>query len=224
MAYGILVDVHGIFRKFDEDDIENMIGNIGRYSICDDQFYFDGERTISFGGDVSYNNNDGYIQITRDHGMIELVRLTEEEYHAIWYKNGRQSWKSWAQSWADYYGKHKSYSERLNEKARWKIGDKVEISFVDPRTEKHLLGKDYKPLHFVEGHKGTVIKHAEGYLGRLKYLIEFDDCIGNKSLEYGKDGHCCWMDGSRDNDKLEVRLPMWDHPLLLECESAKADQ
>ncbi|CUO97113.1 Uncharacterised protein [Anaerostipes hadrus] len=217
MAYGILVDVHGIFRKFDEDDIENMIGNIGRYSICDDQFYFDGERTISFGGDVSYNNNDGYIQISRDCGMIELVQITEEEYDEIRYNYGKRSW-------ADYYKKHKSYSERLNEKAKWKIGDRVKISFVDPRAEKHLFGKDHKPLHFVEGYKGTVIKHAEGYLGRLEYLIEFDDHIGSKTSECGKDGHCFWMDESRDNDKLEARLPMWDHPLLLECKSVKADQ
>ena len=79
-------------------------------------------------------------------------------------------------------------------------------------------------MHFVEGYKGTVIKHAEGYLGRLEYLIEFDDHIGSKTSECGKDWHCFWMDESRDNDKLEVRLPMWDHPLLLECESVKADQ
>ena len=79
-------------------------------------------------------------------------------------------------------------------------------------------------MHFVEGYKGTVIKHAEGYLGRLEYLIEFDDHIGSKTSECGKDGHCFWMNESRDNDKLEVRLPMWDHPLLLECKSVKADQ
>lgn len=55
-------------------------------------------------------------------------------------------------------------------------------------------------------------------------MQNFDDHIGSKASECGKDGHCYWMDESRDNDKLEVRLFMWDHPLLLECESAKVDQ
>ena len=66
-------------------------------------------------------------------------------------------------------------------------GRSSRISFVDQRAEKHLFGKDHKPLHFVEGYKGTVIKHAEGYLGRLEYLIEFDDHIGSKTSECGKD-------------------------------------
>ena len=55
-------------------------------------------------------------------------------------------------------------------------------------------------------------------------MQNFNDHIGSKTSECIKDGHCFWMDESRDNDKLEVRLPMWDHPLLLECESVKADQ
>lgn len=214
MAYGIIIDVHGIFRYLDEDDVDNMFGNVGRYHICDDMLHFTGERQVSFAGSVSYNNNDGYIQICRDCGRIELVRLTEEEYDEIWYNNDNQSW-------ANYYKKHKSYSERLNEKAKWKIGDRVEVSFVDPRAEKHLFGKDHKPLHFVEGHKGTIVKHAEGRLGKLEYLIEFDDYIGSKASECGKDGHCYWMDESRKNDKLEDRLPMWDRPLLLECRNIK---
>ena len=120
--------------------------------------------------------------------------------------------------------KHKNYSERLNEKAKWKIGDRVKISFVDPGAEKHLFGKDHKPLHFVEGYKGTVIKHAEGYLGRLDYLIEFDERIGNLSLEYGKSDHCFWMNESKENGRLEKRLFMWDKPVLLECKSIKTDQ
>ena len=53
-------------------------------------------------------------------------------------------------------------------------------------------------------------------------MQNFNDHIGSKTSECIKDGHCFWMDESRDNDKLEVRLPMWDHPLLLECESIKA--
>ena len=221
MAYGILVDVHGPEDWF--LSAEKIIGNVGKYYISDDQLYFEGEMSVRFMGDISYDNNDGYIQVVRGYNRIELVKLTKAEYDKLW----DIQWSKPVPilpSWAEYYEKHKNYSERLNEKAKWKIGDRVEISFVDPRTEKHLLGKDYKPLHFVEGHKGTVIKHAEGYLGRLEYLIEFDDHIGSKTSECGKDGHCFWMDESRNKDKLEVRLPMWDHPLLLECESAKADQ
>lgn len=222
MAYGILVDVHGPEDWF--LSTEQIIGNVGEYYISDDdQLHFKGERSVRFVGDISYYNNDGYIQIVHCYNRIELVRLTRAEYDKLWDIQWSKSVPN-LPSWADYYKKHKSYSERLNEKAKWKMGDRVEISFVDPRAEKHLFGKDHKPLHFVEGYKGTVIKHAEGYLGRLEYLIEFDDHIGSKTSECGKDGHCFWMDESRDNDKLEVRLPMWDHPLLLECKSVKADQ
>ena len=221
MAYGILVDVHGPEDWF--LNAEKIIGNVGKYYISDDQLHFEGEMSVRFMGDISYDNNDGYIQVVRGYNRIELVKLTKAEYDKLW----DIQWSKPVPilpSWAEYYEKHKNYSERLNEKAKWKIGDRVEISFVDPGAEKHLFGKDYKPLHFVEGYKGTVIKHAEGYLGRLEYLIEFDDHIGSKTSECGKDGHCFWMDESRNNDKLEVRLPMWDHPLLLECESVKADQ
>lgn len=172
-----------------------------------------GKRSVRFVGDISYYNNDGYIQIVHCYNRIELVRLTRAEYDKLWDIQWSKSVPN-LPSWADYYKKHKSYSERLNEKAKWKMGDRVEISFVDPRAEKHLFGKDHKPLHFVEGYKGTVIKHAEGYLGRLEYLIEFDDHIGSKTSECGKDGHCFWMDESRNNDQLEVRLPMWDHLIL----------
>ena len=35
-----------------------------------------------------------------------------------------------------------------------------------------------------------------------------------RHAECGKDGHCFWMDESRNNDQLEVRLPMWDHLIL----------
>lgn len=222
MAYGILIDVNGITRW--PLSAEKMIGNVGRYYINDDMLRYEGERCVEFTSTILYNNNDGYMQLGCGYSTIKLVQLTEEEYNKIWYKYGKRSWESWAQSWAEHYEKHKSYSERLNEKAKWKIGDRVEISFVSSKAEKHLFGKDHKPLQFVEGHKGTVIKHAEGCLGRLEYLIEFDDCIGSKKLKYGKDGHCWWMDESRENDKLEDRLPMWDHPLLLECESIKTDQ
>lgn len=221
MAYGILIDVHGPEDWF--LSAENIIGNVGKYYISGDRLHFEGEMSVRFMGDISYDNNDGYMQIVYSYNRIELVKLTEAEYDKLW----DIQWSKPVPilpSWADYYKKHKNYSERLNEKAKWKIGDRVEISFVDQRAEKHLFGKDHKPLHFVEGYKGTVIKHAEGYLGRLEYLIEFDDHIGSKTSECGKDGHCFWMNESRDNDKLEVRLPMWDHPLLLECKSVKADQ
>lgn len=221
MACGILVDVHG--PEIWDISSENIIGNLGKYYISYDQLHFEGEMCVRFMGDISYDNNDGYMQIVLGYNMIELVKLTAAEYDKLW----DIQWSKPVPilpSWADYYKKHKNYSERLSEKAKWKIGDRVEISFVDPRAEKHLFGKDHKPLHFVEGHKGTVIKHAEGCLGGLEYLIEFDDHIGSKASECGKDGHCYWMDESRDNDKLEVRLFMWDRPLLLECNSAKVDQ
>lgn len=65
---------------------------------------------------------------------------------------------------------------------------------MDPGAEKHLFGKDHKPLHFVEGYKGTVIKHAEGYLGRLEYLIEFDDKLEVKHQNVEKmDTVSGWM-------------------------------
>lgn len=45
-------------------------------------------------------------------------------------------------------------------------------------------------------------------------MQNFDDHIGSKTSECGKDGHCFWMDESRNNDQLEVRLPMWDYLIL----------
>lgn len=50
--------------------------------------------------------------------------------------------------------------------------------------------------------------------GIRSVMQNFDDHIGSKTSECGKDGHCFWMDESRNNDQLEVRLPMWDHLIL----------
>ena len=145
---------------------------------------------------------------------------SKEEYDKIRYDRSTRS----KHSWADYYYKHKKYSKRLNEKAKWKIGDRVEISFVDPRAKSHLVGDDYEPLSFTKGCKGTVIRHSDGHHDGIDYLIEFDERIGNLSLEYGKNDHCFWMNKSKENGRLEKRLFMWDKPVLLECKSIKTDQ
>lgn len=221
MACGILVDVHG--PEIWDISSENIIGNLGKYYISDDQLHFEGEMCVRFMGDISYDNNDGYMQIVLGYNMIELVKLTAAEYDKLW----DIQWSKPVPilpSWADYYKKHKNYLERLNEKAKWKIGDRVEISFVDPRAKSHLVGDDYKPLSFTKGCKGTVIRHSDGHHDGIDYLIEFDERIGNLSLEYGKNDHCFWMNKSKENGRLEKRLFMWDKPVLLECKSIKTDQ
>lgn len=119
MAYGILVDVHGPEDWF--LSTEKIIGNVGKYYISDDQLHFEGERSVRFMGDISYDNNDGYMQIVHGYNRIELVKLTEAEYDKLW----DIQWSKPVPilpSWADYYKKHKNYSERLNEKSKMENG------------------------------------------------------------------------------------------------------
>lgn len=236
MAYGIIVD----------GTKKGCIGDIGIYHYCDEGVEYEGQRFEFHRCGISYDDNDGYLKIITpdttpdmdslynkmklechmsvDEGCpsykIEIVRLTKEEYDKIRYDRSTRS----KHSWADYYYKHKKYSKRLNEKAKWKIGDRVEISFVDPRAKSHLVGDDYEPLSFTKGCKGTVIRHSDGHHDGIDYLIEFDERIGNLSLEYGKNDHCFWMNKSKENGRLEKRLFMWDKPVLLECKSIKTDQ
>ena len=82
----------------------------------------------------------------------------------------------------------------------------------------------YSTHKFTKGCKGTVIRHSDGHHDGIDYLIEFDERIGNLSLEYGKNDHCFWMNKSKENGRLEKRLFMWDKPVLLECKSIKTDQ
>ena len=155
MAYGIIVD----------GTKKGCIGDIGIYHYCDEGVEYEGQRFEFHRCGISYDDNDGYLKIISpdttpdmdslynkmklechmsvDEGCpsykIEIVRLTKEEYDKIRYDRSTRS----KHSWADYYYKHKKYSKRLNEKAKWKIGDRVEISFVDPRAKSHLVGDDF---------------------------------------------------------------------------------